>query len=77
MESKRSKRVILEIPAEIITEDKHSAGKIENLSDNGMYIVAAPVKSENAFLPGTETEISCQRAVGPAPVLCPLPLSQS
>ncbi len=57
MKAKRSKRVILEIPAEIITENKHCAGTIENLSDNGMYVVTAPAKSEKHFPPGTEAEI--------------------
>ena len=57
MESKRSKRVILNIPAEIIIGDNRRAGTIENLSNNGMYIVTAPPKSGNDFLPGTEIEI--------------------
>jgi len=57
MESKRSKRAILEIPAEIITEDKRRAGTIENLSNNGMLLVTAPPKSEKTFFPGREIEI--------------------
>lgn len=57
MEAKRSKRVILELPAEIITENKRCVGTIENLSNNGMYIVTAPAKSEKDFSPGTELEI--------------------
>ncbi len=57
MGKNRSKRAILEIQAEIITEDKRHAGTIENLSDNGMYIVTAPPKSEKVFFPGTEIEI--------------------
>ena len=57
MKAKRSKRAILEIPAEIITGDKRLAGTIENLSNNGMYIVTAPAKSEKDFFPGTEIEI--------------------
>ena len=51
MESKRSKRVILNIPAEIIIGDNRRAGTIENLSNNGMYIVTAPPKSEKTFRP--------------------------
>ena len=57
MKSERSKRAILEIPAELVTSDKHHAGTIENLSDNGMYVVTAPAKSEKEFSPGTEIEI--------------------
>ncbi len=57
MGKERSKRAILEIQAEIITEDKRHAGTIENLSDNGMYIITAPPKSEKDFFPGTEIEI--------------------
>ena len=69
MKAKRSKRVILEIPAEIITENKRCAGTIENFSDNGMYIVTAPAKSENDFPPGTETEIRFQLPSGEKLVL--------
>ncbi len=57
MGEKRSKRVILEIPTEIITENKRCAGTIENLSNNGMYIVTAPPKSEKDFARDTELEI--------------------
>ena len=46
MGKNRSKRAILEIQAEIITGDKRYAGTIENLSNNGMYIITAPPKSE-------------------------------
>lgn len=57
MEAKRSKRAILDIPAEIINEDKRRAGTIENLSDEGIYVVAAPTKSEKDFPPGRGLEI--------------------
>jgi hypothetical protein len=57
MEARRSKRAILDIPAEIINKDKRSAGTIENLSDEGIYMVTAPIRSEKDFSPGTEIEI--------------------
>lgn len=57
MEAKRSKRAILDIPTEIIDGDKRRAGTIENLSDNGIYVVTAPTKSEKDLFPGTELEI--------------------
>ena len=57
MESRRYKRAILDIPAEIIDGDRRRAGTIENLSDRGLYVVTAPTKSEKEFFPGTEIEI--------------------
>ena len=64
MEARQFKRAILDIPAEIITEDKRRAGTIENLSDEGIYVVAAPAKSEKDFFPGTELEIRFQLPSG-------------
>lgn len=57
MEARRSRRTILDIPAEIIDGDRRRAGTIENLSDRGLYVVTAPVKSEKELFPGTEVEI--------------------
>ena len=57
MKARRSKRAILDIPAEIIDRDKRRAGTIENLSDEGIYVVIAPIKSEKELFPGTEVEI--------------------
>ena len=57
MEVRRSKRAILDIPAEIINGDKRRAGTIENLSEAGLYVVTAPTKSEKELFPGTEIEI--------------------
>jgi len=57
MEARSFKRKIVNIPAEIIDGDKHRAGTIENLSDNGIYVVIAPIKSEKDLSPGTELEI--------------------
>ena len=57
MEARRSKRAILDIAAEIIDGDRRRAGTIENLSDEGIYVVTAPTKSEKDLFPGTEVEI--------------------
>lgn len=57
MEARRSNRAILNIPAEIIDGDRRRAGTIENLSDEGIYVVTAPTKSEKELFPGTAIEI--------------------
>ena len=49
MEARRSKRAILDIAAEIIDGDRRRAGTIENLSDEGMYVVTAPKIRNRAF----------------------------
>ncbi len=42
MEARRQKRLIVSLPAEITAEDTHIAGSIENLSDEGLYLITAP-----------------------------------
>jgi hypothetical protein len=44
MEARRQKRLIVSLPAEISAENTHIAGSIENISDEGLYLVTAPSK---------------------------------
>lgn len=44
MEARRHKRLIVRLPAEITAENTHIAGSIENLSDEGLYLITAPTK---------------------------------
>ena len=57
MESRRFKRVVVDMPAEIIVGDSRYASSIENLSSEGIYIVTAPLKSPLDFVPDTPIEL--------------------
>ncbi len=58
MEARRHKRLIVTLPAEIIAEDTHIAGSIENLSDDGLYMVTAPSKASLNFKSDLPVELS-------------------
>ncbi|RJQ56495.1 MAG: PilZ domain-containing protein [Nitrospiraceae bacterium] len=45
MGERRHKRIIVSFPAELICNDKHYAGTIENLSENGAYVITAPQRA--------------------------------
>ncbi len=49
MNIRRSDRVILNLPAELTIEGTRYASSIENLSEEGAYIVTAPSKNARAF----------------------------
>jgi hypothetical protein len=58
MEARRHKRLIVTLPAEIIAGDTHIAGSIENLSDDGLYMVTAPSKASLNFKSDLPVELS-------------------
>jgi hypothetical protein len=60
MDSRRSKRLIIDLPAEVIINDKRYAGTIANLSEEGIYIVTAPSKSSTELTPDTDLELRFQ-----------------
>ncbi len=60
MEARRSRRVIVNLPAEIISGDKRFASSIENLSNEGAYVVTAPLKSFSDFATDTLLELRFQ-----------------
>lgn len=51
MERRRHKRIIVNIQAELICEDTRHICFIQNLSENGVYIVTAPSKESPDFSP--------------------------
>ena len=57
MNARRADRVILNLPAEIIIQGTHYASSIENLSEDGAYIIAASSENTGAFSPDTVLEL--------------------
>ena len=57
MDARRYKRIIVNIQAELICGDTRFTSFIENLSEEGMYVIAAPTKSSFDFIPGTPGEL--------------------
>ena len=57
MDARLSRRVIVDLPAEIIWGDRRYAGSIENLSAEGAYVVTAPLKSQSGIPPDTIIEM--------------------
>ncbi|MBI5739220.1 MAG: PilZ domain-containing protein [Nitrospirae bacterium] len=69
MEARQHQRVIVSFPAELVCRDKRVAGTIENLSDNGVYVVTAPQKNPSDLCPDTMLELRFQNSTGDAHVL--------
>ena len=57
MDSRRDKRVIINLKAELISGENRHACFIENLSPKGMYIVTASTKSSLEFAPDSLFEL--------------------
>jgi len=57
MESRRSRRLILSLPAEIICGDRRYPGSIENISAEGIYLVTPATMSGEDLAPGTMPEL--------------------
>jgi hypothetical protein len=64
MEKRRSKRKIVRLKAERISGDKNHAVFIENLSEEGIYMITAPAKTSMDFIPGTALELKFQLRSG-------------
>jgi hypothetical protein len=60
MDSRQSKRFIIDLPAEVIINDKRHAGTIANLSEEGIYVITAPSKSSKELTPDTDLELRFQ-----------------
>jgi hypothetical protein len=57
MEARRSRRIVVSLQAEIIAGDRRYASSIENLSNEGAYVVTAPTKFSQDFITGTPLEL--------------------
>ena len=58
MEARRHKRQIVSLPAEITSGENRFAGSIENLSEEGLYMVTAPSKASLNLKPEAPVELS-------------------
>lgn len=52
MEKRRSKRIIVTLEAELVLNDTAYKGFVENLSEDGIYVVTSPTKTNVNFNPG-------------------------
>jgi hypothetical protein len=57
MDARRSERVILNQPGELIVGDKRYACSIENLTGEGAYVVTAPANDSRELTPATLLEL--------------------
>ncbi len=64
MERRRSKRITVNLNAERISGNKNSAVFIENLSENGIYMITAPAKTPNEFIPGSTLDLNFKLSTG-------------
>ena len=69
MEARKHKRVIVNLSAELICGDKRYAGTIENLSENGAYVVTAPQRASTELTPDTLLDLKVQMSHGETQVL--------
>jgi hypothetical protein len=53
-EKRRFKRKTVNIEVDIVVSDKYVKGFIENISEEGLYVLTAPTKEDVSFAPGTE-----------------------
>jgi len=52
MEKRRSKRIFVTLDAELILNNTAYKGFVENLSEDGIYVITAPTKANVNFNPG-------------------------
>lgn len=64
MERRRSKRKIVRLRAERISGNKNHAVFIENLSEDGIYLITAPAKTAIDFPPETMLKVKLQLPSG-------------
>jgi hypothetical protein len=57
METRRNKRIMINLKAELFLGDARHACFIENMSETGIYIVTAPTKSSLDFAPESAFEL--------------------
>jgi hypothetical protein len=57
MDARQHKRVIVTLEAELIFQDFRIASSIENLSEEGVYLITPHSKSALDFTPGTLLEL--------------------
>jgi hypothetical protein len=63
MERRRSKRLTVNLKAERISCTKNCSVFIENLSEDGIYMITAPAKNKN-YEPGSEIDLRLKLSSG-------------
>jgi len=66
MERRQFKRKVVKLKAERISGNEHRAVFIENISENGIYMITAPSKATTNYIPGTELDLKFQFSSGEA-----------
>ncbi len=69
MDKRRSKRITVSLKGERISGDLSHAVFIENLSEHGICITAAPAKTAKDFTPETPVQLKLQLSSGETLVL--------
>lgn len=64
MERRRYKRKVVRSKAERISGNKNQAVFIENISENGIYMITAPAESTPDYIPGTTIKLRFQLSTG-------------
>jgi hypothetical protein len=64
MERRCSKRIIVSLKAELISDGVNYAGFIENLSENGLFVTTTPTKTTIVFTPEAPCAIKFQLPSG-------------
>ncbi len=64
MERRHSKRIIVNLKAELISGSVSYAGFIGNLSEDGIYLITDPTKTPVDFTPGTPLEVKFEPLTG-------------
>jgi hypothetical protein len=57
MEKRRSQRIKVNLKAERISGDEKHGIFIENISENGIHIITAHVKSHRKYFPGRDVDL--------------------
>jgi hypothetical protein len=60
VEKRHSNRIVIGLKAEIISDDIHYEGVIENLSEDGICVITVPTENTIDFAPGAILQIKFQ-----------------
>ena len=66
MEKRRSQRIKVNLKAERISGDEKHGIFIENISENGIHIIAAHVKEHKKYFPGRDVDLKLFLSSGEA-----------
>ena len=63
-ERRHSKRLTVNLKAERLSCTNNCSVFIENLSENGIHMITAPVRNPNLFVPGSAVELKLKTTNG-------------